>query len=335
MLNVVNTLRSFKQRRAFTLVELLVVIAIIGILVSLLLPAVQAAREAARRTQCINNLKQMGLAWHSHLSAQKFFPGGGWDANWTGDPDLGAGKTQPGGWIYQQLPYVEEGTLHQQGAGAAAAQKATFAAAVLATPLSMMNCPSRRQAKPYKCYPKFINADYAEFVARTDYAANAGDNTWSEPYHQGPVSVDEVKSGKYQIQVDLIAVYTGVCQEFSQVAEREVVDGLSKTYCVGEKYLGTDNYDTGQDPSDDWASYSGHQDDNHRVTGKFTTKAEYWPPRRDQRGYSGRVEFGAAHASTWQAVLCDGSVKSLPFSIDPEVHRRLANKSDEQTFEMP
>ena len=59
----------------------------------------------------------MGLAWHNHNVAHGFFPGGGWGATWMGDPDLGAGKSQPGGWIYQQIPFMEEAALHQLGAG--------------------------------------------------------------------------------------------------------------------------------------------------------------------------------------------------------------------------
>src|SRR5580698_7987617 len=102
-------------RRGFTLVELLVVIAIIGLLIALLLPAVQAAREAARRSQCVNNLKQMSLAWNNHVAATRFMPTGGWGWTWTGDADRGFGLSQPGGWTYNILPFMEESNLHDMG----------------------------------------------------------------------------------------------------------------------------------------------------------------------------------------------------------------------------
>src|SRR3954451_3369851 len=89
---------SPRKHSGFTLVELLVVIATIGLLVALLLPAIQSAREAARRTQCKNNLKQIGLGCLNHADAHKFFPSGGWGFDWTADPNRGYGPDQPGSW---------------------------------------------------------------------------------------------------------------------------------------------------------------------------------------------------------------------------------------------
>ena len=110
-----RTNRGDIRRSGFTLVELLVVITIIGILMAMLLPAVNSAREAGRNAQCKNNLKQMGTACLAHEEAQEIFPTGGWGCYWVGDPDCGYGINQPGGWIYNILPHTEQTALHDLG----------------------------------------------------------------------------------------------------------------------------------------------------------------------------------------------------------------------------
>ena len=128
-----------RARRGFTLVELLVVIAIIGILVALLLPAIQAAREAARRTDCKNRLKQIGLALQNHASTLRVFPTGGAviypkiEDYVAGGKPLGPDK-QGLGWAYQILPYLEEGAL----------QGLVTQDQLQAATIPLYVCPSRR-----------------------------------------------------------------------------------------------------------------------------------------------------------------------------------------------
>ncbi len=104
-------------RRAFTLVELLVVVSIIGILMSLLMPAVQSAREAARQTQCKNNLYQIGRACLQHVDKQGYFPSSGWGYGWTGDPDMGFGRTSQGGGSTTSCPTWNKGPSTISGPG--------------------------------------------------------------------------------------------------------------------------------------------------------------------------------------------------------------------------
>lgn len=103
------------SRDAFTLVELLVVIAISGLLVGLLLPAVQAAREAARRAQCQSNVKQLGLAALNFESAHGRFPSGGWGYQWQGFADVSSPAGQPGSWTFSLLLFLEQANLHGLG----------------------------------------------------------------------------------------------------------------------------------------------------------------------------------------------------------------------------
>jgi prepilin-type N-terminal cleavage/methylation domain-containing protein len=152
-----NTGRSIGQLpgrttvKAFTLVELLVVIAIIGVLVAMLLPAVQSAREAARRIQCSNHLKQIGLGCMNYESTHGHFPSGGWNFNWTADPDRGNSVNQPGSWIYNILDYIEMSNLRNLGAGVTDRNAKKAASIKLhQTPVPTFQCPSRR--RPY-IYP--------------------------------------------------------------------------------------------------------------------------------------------------------------------------------------
>jgi prepilin-type N-terminal cleavage/methylation domain-containing protein/prepilin-type processing-associated H-X9-DG protein len=330
-------LRGFRPpRHGFTLVELLVVITIIGILIALLLPAVQSAREAARRTQCCNNLKQVGLGCLLHEETHGHFPSCGWGYRWVGDADRGAGTRQPGGWIYNILPYLEQQALYLLPADGDPSQLTAAQMAGAATmsqqPIALLNCPSRRRAIAYP-YPlvsgyRPVNASSTSTVVLSDYAANAGDSMVSSFAGPGTLAQGDDPAFVWTWSPSLpFDQSTGVVYLRSQIQNADIRDGTSNTYLAGEKYIRPDDYYTGADPGDDATMYQGFGGDVLRWT-HLDEK-----PFQDRAGQVFTQRFGSAHPGGFNMVFCDGSVRSIGYSIDGEIHRRLGNRKDGQAID--
>ncbi len=309
-------------RRAFTLVELMVVIAIIGILVALLLPAVQAAREAARRNTCRNHLKQLSLGSLTHHEAHGLFPSGGWNQNWTGDPDQGFGKDQPGGWDYSLLPYVEEGPLHDMGAGVDLALKRTLATERMQSPLPVLHCPSRRAPRIRPAENDWYNADPMNANAKGDYAANGGTYTDERHMENAPPTIADAANWDWAVN----NVFTGIMAYRSEIKISQITDGTSNTLFVGEKYLNPDIYenilDSSDNAGDDDGAYVGLNYDNVRWID------EIWVPAQDRPGVSLNSTFGSVHPSGWHTTLCDGSVRLISYKIDLVTLMMLSERND-------
>ena len=320
--------RQVRRRvTGFTLVELLVVIAIIGILVALLLPAIQAAREAARRSECSNHLKQLGLAMLQHHDTFKHFPSGGWGWTWTGDPDRGHGREQPGSWAYSILPFIEEQAIYSLGGDGnpdndtnapQKDQKAKQYSAVIPT----FYCPSRRPATTYVrdsaigFSSKNATASLVTDTGRSDYAANVG-LLKSASGDKGIVQIGNAPGavpipGNYHFPYNIGDVQ-GIVFMGGEISISKITDGTSKTYMIAEKYLKTDAYLDGTDYTDVEGPFTGNNDDSLRSPGLL--------PLQDQPGlFTNYRGWGSAHPGIWQVVMCDGSVNGLTFDIELEVH---------------
>lgn len=315
----------------FTLVELLVVITIIGILIALLLPAVQAAREAARRMQCSNNLKQIGLACLTHESTHGHYPTGGWNGYWVGDPDRGFAGKQPGGWIYNILPYLEQQSLHDLQMSKSGTSRTEAASQMVQTALSAMNCPTRRLAIAYPNGHAYAtrNAGAPPKCGRTDYAVNLGDPNRAEltgDEAAKPPSFSEGDNSSYSWPDT--SDFTGISYQRSTVRIADIVDGTTNTYLVGEKYLDPDHYQDGLVSGDDWSMYTAFQNDIGRSTYYSAANNIAWVPLQDTPGIQCDERFGSAHSGGINMAFCDGSVRSISYSIASETHRRLGNRKD-------
>lgn len=343
---------SALRRHGFTLVELLVVIAIIGVLVALLLPAIQAAREAARRTQCQNNVKQMMLSMHNHQSAKGVFPGGG-IAPWPRIQDYLSG---PGGaplgpdqqglsWAFQILPYLEGQAVYN-------IKNETD---MERTAVPMFYCPSRRPptrhfieetylidyaaAVPGRTMNEFPSAALGEQYFRKvsyEYLGCGREEFWGSPGR--PIHIDSINPNVTRLATWVgfmgvivrsnLVVYNNqrtITGFYQPISFAQIEDGSSNTLVLGEKFLRPSLYDVG-----DWHDDKGWSDGWDPDTLRFTM-CEMQSDRELNPGESDRTagfRFGSAHSELMNAAFADASVRSIRFDVDIHLFNSLAHRSD-------
>ena len=290
---------SRRGRRAFTLVELLVVIAIIGILIALLLPAVQAAREAARRTICLNNVSQLGLAIHNYEFHFEFLPSGTTNAD-------GPIRNEPQGthvsWIVRILPYLEQNAMFRrfdQAAGAYAAKNAEVRAAQINT----LECTSAPMPYLNAAVPMSYLNKAAETVARSGYAGC---------HHDVEAPIDQDNHGLLFLN--------------SKIRFGDIYDGSSHTLLLGEAINYPDELG--------WVSGTRATLRNTSVIEEPRPYLPSSPPANpgktdvEQAGPLFVGGFGSHHSGGLNMGLADGSSRFIPTNIDRVLLRQLGNRAD-------
>ena len=295
----------------FTLVELLVVIAIIGILVGLLLPAVQAAREAARRMQCSNNVRQIGLALHNYESAHKKFPPG-WIANTpAGEPGWG--------WATALLPFMEQNNVYQ---------RLDLNVEIIAT----QNMPMIETVIPTFICPSDPSLALFQIAEAHDHDHLHGSGAFDDDDHDEPHNVDEGEKLFTIAKSNYVGVFgTGEVDESpynsdgtfwgnSRVRMQDFVDGTSNTIVIGERSsrLGGSLWH-GVIPEAN-ASFA-------RIVGSTDHV-----PNSPVGHYD---DFSSFHATGANFIMGDCSVRLIPDTIDENVYRAMATRMGGEAYSLP
>jgi prepilin-type N-terminal cleavage/methylation domain-containing protein len=306
-------------RPAFTLVELLVVIAIIGVLVSLLLPAVQAAREAARRSQCQNHLKQLGLGVHGFEDVNKSLPRTRYDNRYT--------------WAVEIMPFIEQKTLFDQWN----LTKSYYAQTDVArrTTIPILFCPSRRSSKlGQQGSISTLSGNPANDVdvqdnttnpqvpgALADYAASVGstgrDYWWDGQGTSGGDNTLLKCRGAFQMANNWMVSAPGAGpvpgKRWSQFT-----DGTSNSFLIGEKHVQVGKFGK---VGSDGSTYNGDKGYAYRGAGPSFPLA-----RTPSQALN--ANFGSYHPGVCQFVMGDGSIKAVRISINTTVLGNLADIDD-------
>jgi len=344
---VVKSPSSSRRRAGFTLIELLVVIAIIAVLIGLLLPAVQSAREAARRAQCTNNLKQIGLGFMNFESSNSHLPPGPFD----GQSSTGfkcCNAASPEGWnhFFKILPFIEQQQLYNlanfEVPPVESGRNTTVNGEVFVarTAVASYYCPSRRVNERYAGSPVAASAA-ANAVSRNDYAGCQGFRTGlaascapASTLPAAPNGLPDNNSDAPNINKGNFGGRRGAIVWGGSGVKRllaDFKDGTSNSILCAEKAISPKGF--GNEGGDnEWWQNAGWDEDNVRAHFVPTPDtANPWkcdgfktPPTPDTGDAVWRRNFGGPHSGGINAVFGDGSVKFIKFTVNPTTFRKLA-----------